>query len=115
MRPRGIPRGKHRSLLVVTEVGGREPSMRPRGIPRGKLENASGSNASAPTFNEAAGNTPRKTTEGKTYSAQTLDPSMRPRGIPRGKHRLGSVESQELNPFNEAAGNTPRKTRGAAR
>ena len=60
--------------------------MRPRGIPRGKRALASIIIVrSAARFNEAAGNTPRKT-----------------RPVTHGGRTRGC--------FNEAAGNTPRKT-----
>ena len=61
MRPRGIPRGKPPTIRQQ-RAGFRYASMRPRGIPRGKRRGA-GVNESAALrgFNEAAGNTPRKT------------------------------------------------------
>ena len=62
--------------------------MRPRGIPRGKLAHVH--HAYHRGFNEAAGNTPRKTR------------------IPRQSYPAVNWC------FNEAAGNTPRKTYDAA-
>ena len=48
------------------------PSMRPRGIPRGKRKNVPRvESASAAAFNEAAGNTPRKTPARPKSSATT--------------------------------------------
>ena len=61
-------------------------------------------------FNEAAGNTPRKTRAGGSVSGFTQLPSMRPRGIPRGKLRSTCGVAAVKISFNEAAGNTPRKT-----
>ena len=60
--------------------------MRPRGIPRGKPPTRRRTRSRAPPFNEAAGNTPRKTAGGESR-ANFREPA-----------------------FNEAAGNTPRKT-----
>ena len=85
MRPRGIPRGKHLAGLVRVEHQ-HLASMRPRGIPRGKLLHLLERLHPVPRgFNEAAGNTPRK-----TYVAE----------LTYGRRSC----------FNEAAGNTPRKT-----
>ena len=82
--------------------------MRPRGDLAGKRYDHR-------RFNEAAGNTPRKTTA--TESASSADPnpiaSMRPRGIPRGKPVRRILIGPDVARFNEAAGNTPRKTAGS--
>ena len=85
--------------------------MRPRGIPRGKHAASPPIGLQRQGFNEAAGNTPRKTAR---RSTRALEPaplaSMRPRGIPRGKPpALGADQGRRVG-FNEAAGNTPRKT-----
>ena len=87
MRPRGIPRGKRRFRRVIRRRL-RTASMRPRGIPRGK-HSTLGMNVVTPGgFNEAAGNTPRKTPP------------------------CSSAATTGCSRFNEAAGNTPRKTSG---
>ena len=84
MRPRGIPRGK-RPGPRRAGVTRRAPSMRPRGIPRGKPHELEKLNRLSLAFNEAAGNTPRKTNAVAVV--------------------VGGIIA-----FNEAAGNTPRKT-----
>ena len=66
-------------------------------------------------FNEAAGNTPRKTRcASSRRSCRRPAASMRPRGIPRGKPPRAMPSSRSHSCFNEAAGNTPRKTPGRA-
>ena len=110
MRPRGIPRGKHvvsdRVALILYEA-----SMRPRGIPRGKRATTCAGSPATRRFNEAAGNTPRKTLEESPMPRLRQAASMRPRGIPRGKRKGGRWKIAPNIRFNEAAGNTPRKTR----
>ena len=59
--------------------------MRPRGIPRGKPRCAPAGSGRTTRFNEAAGNTPRKTSPNSNENGSTFSASMRPRGIPRGK------------------------------
>ena len=86
MRPRGIPRGKRPRGARVEEAA-QAASMRPRGIPRGKRRSARLHWTPTARFNEAAGNTPRKTVELVVVVGVQLDASMRPRGIPRGKLR----------------------------
>ena len=70
MRPRGIPRGKPRARTGLRKADANRKtvyegaaSMRPRGIPRGKTSAFGSQRRPGPSsrFNEAAGNTPRKT------------------------------------------------------
>ena len=108
MRPRGIPRGKRAAEL--RDEPGADASMRPRGIPRGKRTSPGSPSCGASRFNEAAGNTPRKTNTGRLVVQYVQPASMRPRGIPRGKLQIPTRHPLVPGCFNEAAGNTPRKT-----
>ena len=84
MRPRGIPRGK-RDRRRRGYRSCRAASMRPRGIPRGKPARRPRRPGRNRRFNEAAGNTPRKTRGTVHHAIHHSSASMRPRGIPRGK------------------------------
>ena len=85
-------------------------SMRPRGIPRGKPACAVSTCRPRPRFNEAAGNTPRKTTVVAALPASTPDCFNEAAGnTPRKTAPAGYVAAPQ-SCFNEAAGNTPRKT-----
>ena len=107
MRPRGIPRGKR--LLSGPANRRRHASMRPRGIPRGKQRSPRSPSRPQLGFNEAAGNTPRKTPgrSGRRCWRQRFNEAAG--NTPR-KTRSGSSSRMAWSRFNEAAGNTPRKT-----
>ena len=84
MRPRGMPRGNGgvRGAVVAQR---HVASMRPRGMPRGNIPGGQSSWPMSLSFNEAAGNAPRK------------------------RRRAGRGCRAAPRRFNEAAGNAPRK------
>ena len=85
MRPRGIPRGKHVVDQVISDWKQRGFNEAAGNTPRKTSSARYRQAASRRRFNEAAGNTPRKTYEVDAEPGRVMCASMRPRGIPRGK------------------------------